>query len=462
MTRLICRYFSAVSLSLVLALAAGCGDRDVVVDQRRTPVVEAVERALPSVVNIGTERMVRTVYEDRLQQIRERLREQLASDFFGRPPPSDYQLAHSLGSGVVIHWDGYILTNYHVIERASTIYVTVGDLKNVEAELLAGDPISDLALLKVATDQPLDSIEFARDDDLLLGEPVVVLGNPYGLSQTVTVGVLSSKEREARHNGEVIFQDILQSDAAVNPGSSGGPLLNIRGELIGINIAVYKEAQNIGFAVPVKRVRQLLEHWLAPEFIYGKTLGIALKDTPAGLRVERVFEDGPAANAPISVGDHIRAVNDVPVVDLYAYRRELLGSALRGEDVFLELEKAFSRRNVALGWMKLPRPSGENLAKERLGLVLEPALDMEMQKPDRGLTISEVVPGSVAEELGVYSGLKLIAIDGRPVKNLAVVGEALNRVGAGDRVQLTLAEIKEHGVVKMVRQTRIELEVRGL
>jgi len=447
---------SICSLAL-LAMTCGCA-RQAEEDPRRTPVVAAVEKAMPSVANIGTERIVRTMYDDPLQRMREQLREQLSSDFFGRPPPSEYKLAHSLGSGVVIHPDGYILTNYHVIDKASTIYVSLGDISKCEAELLAGDPISDLALIRIDVDRKLAPIEFARDDDLMLGEQVIVLGNPYGLSQTVTVGVLSSKEREARYNGELIFKDILQTDAAVNPGSSGGPLLNIRGELIGVNIAVYKDAQNIGFAVPVKRVRQLLEHWLSPEFLCRRTLGLAIEEDEQGLRVARVFEDGPAASKSLQPGDRVRSVNGVPVEDLFAFRKILLGPALNNEKVELGIAAGTLPRVVELDWIDLPRPSGAKLARARLGLQLETAKSGDGTRIEKGLEISDVLANSPAAEIGLYPGLKLIAIAGQPVQSLEAVGELLENVAAGDKVQLTLAEVKEQGPIRMMRQIGVELE----
>jgi serine protease Do len=443
-----------------LLILAGCGGGGESSDPRRTAVVAAVAKALPSVVNIGTERMVRTVYEDPLQQMRERLREQLFSDFFGRPPPSDYQLAHSLGSGVVIHPDGFILTNHHVIDKASTIYVTVGDLQNAEAELLAGDPVSDLALLKVACEQPLVPVDFARDDDLLLGEQVIVLGNPYGLSQSVTVGVLSSKEREARYNGDVLFKDILQTDAAVNPGSSGGPLLNIRGELIGVNIAVYKDAQNIGFAVPVKRVRQLLEHWLAPEFLCGRTLGLAVEEDAEGLRIGRVYGDGPAAGQKLEAGDRILTVDGRPVSKMFDFRRAMLASALHKQPVEIGLGDGLGRHSLRLDWMELPKPSGIELARERLGLEFELETPREDGSGYRGLALKEVFPDSPAAERGLYPGLKLLAINGQPVQSIEAVGEALKNVRSGDKLHLTIAELREQGPVRMLRQIGVEMLAR--
>ena len=257
------------------------------VANRRTPVVEVVAEVLPSVVNIGTEKMVKVRYTDPSRRVRGDLFDQFFSDFFGPPRKEGYRRSNSLGSGVIIDPRGYILTNYHVIERASIIRVTLSDESKYEAVFLAGDEINDLALIKIDPAKPLKAVMFGKDDDLMLGETVIVLGNPFGLAQTVTVGVLSAKNREARYEGEILYSDILQTDAAVNPGSSGGPLVNIDGEVIGINVAIYREAQNIGFAVPIKRVKALLAHWMTPRIISKTWPGFDAEDTNGVLTVVR-------------------------------------------------------------------------------------------------------------------------------------------------------------------------------
>ena len=197
------------------------------VEDRRTPVVRAVEKTLNTVVNIGTEKVVRVLYDDPLLRSRGDLFDQLQQNS-GENPPGGYQVRHSLGSGVIIHPSGYILTNYHVIDRATVIHVSLSSDEQYTARLVAGDAVNDLALLKVDPKQPLHAVEFAKDDDLMLGETVITLGNPFGLAHTVTSGVLSARNREARYGDNVLFRDILQTDAAINPGSSGGPRVRSR------------------------------------------------------------------------------------------------------------------------------------------------------------------------------------------------------------------------------------------
>ncbi len=450
-----------VVCSAMLMLTGGCGEQSER-DVRRTAVVDAVERTLPTVANIGTERMVRVVHDDPTQRARDRLREDLFAEFFGRAPPSEYQPAFSLGSGVVIHPDGLILTNHHVVERASTVYVSVDKHQNLKARTLASDPLSDLALLKVDVDEPLSTITFAADDDLMLGEQIIVLGNPYGLSQTVTVGVLSSKEREATYNGEVIFRDILQTDAAVNPGSSGGALLNVEGELIGVNIAVYREAQNIGFAVPIKRVRQLLNHWLSTEFLLSKTIGLAVEEGASlgEVRVARVLEGSSASLSNVRPGDIVDTVNGKVLAGLLDYRNQLLSAALTDQEVSIGILNEADRRlrTVELGWIEIARPSVEELVEMRFGMVLDIPEDDSEQNFSRGFMINDIVGESVSDRAGLYPGLYLFAVDSIPVANFESLKDFMAGVESGDAVSITVAEFIDEGAMRVVRRLTLSLE----
>ena len=174
------------------------------------------------------------------------------SDFFESPS----RARSSLGSGVIIKSDGTILTNEHVILRAAKIKVTLLDGREFEGRLIGSDPESDLAVVQIVGEGPFPTLEMGTSEDLMIGETVIAIGNPFGLSHTVTAGVISSLHRSIRSDGR-IYRDFVQTDASINPGNSGGPLLNIRGLLIGINTAIYQEAQGIGFAIPVDRVKRI-------------------------------------------------------------------------------------------------------------------------------------------------------------------------------------------------------------
>src|SRR5439155_25473868 len=191
--------------------------------------------------------------------------------------------------------DGYVLTNLHVVRRASRVWVKLADGREIEAKAIVGNTRRDVALLKLITkgNEKFRAVKFAQDDDLLLGETVLALGNPFGLGGSVSRGILSSKSRRPAPEGEPLYvQDWLQTDAAINPGNSGGPLINLRGELIGINVAV-GQGQGIGFAIPVRRVSEALSEIHRPEIMHGNWLGIRAKSGGLPLIVTGVDATSP-------------------------------------------------------------------------------------------------------------------------------------------------------------------------
>ncbi|MCX6996863.1 MAG: trypsin-like peptidase domain-containing protein, partial [Kiritimatiellaeota bacterium] len=426
---------------------------------RRTPVVTAVEQALPGVVNIGTERLVQVQYADPLQRFRGDLFDQFFRDFYAQHMPPQYQLSHSLGSGVIIDPLGYILTNFHVIERASRIQVKLADAQTYAAAFLAGDPLNDLALIKIEPRAPLQAIAFARDDDTLLGETVIALGNPFGLEQTVTVGVLSAKNREARYDGKVLYTDILQTDAAVNPGSSGGPLLNLDAELIGINVAIYQAAQSIGFALPVKRARELVGRWLSPRLLKKQWLGFEVEPQAGALRVVQVAQDlTPRGEAPAE-GDVVLALNRQPVATLFDYHRALLPLAT-GQVVRLTLRRGTETRELAARMRPLPRPDGAKLALELLGLTLQPLGEVSRTPALQGrpgLAITAAAENRAAYKAGVRPGLLLARINNVDVTTLDDVGVVLENIRRGAPVNLVVVSLREQSGMLISQSAAVTL-----
>jgi len=422
-------------------------------------VVEAVEKTMPSVVNIGTERMVRRVYTDPRMRYRGDMLDLFFKDFFGSPPaPPSYQTKHSLGSGVIISADGYILTNYHVIERASRIRVMLSDESTHEARVLAGDELNDLALIKIDPETPLPAVEFAEDDDLFLGETVITLGNPFGLAHTVTVGVLSAKNREARYNGEVMYRDILQTDAAVNPGNSGGPLLNTDGELIGINVAIYQDAQNIGFAVPVKRAKALLTRWLTPRLINDRWTGFDLEELDNRILVRRIDRNSDAYSKGLRNGDLVEAVAGEPATDLYAINQKLIAFDL-GQEVEMTFRQMNEVRTLTLPITAAPKPSGKFLARDLLGLVFdcsEKAAQLTAHYRSC-LIIEEVLEDSPAYRAGLRKDMMVSSINDKELQNIADVGMALERVNRGDPVKVEVISIVEHETFMLAQTTALNV-----
>jgi len=212
---------------------------------RRTPLVSVVEKISPAVVNISAQSTVRE-----------------ADPFFGIFGLGTERQAQSLGSGFIVDRNGIVVTNAHVVEGASRVTVTLLDGRELEADLLGSDRDADIAVLKVkATNLP--ALPLGRSSDLMIGETVIAIGNPFGLSNTVTTGVLSAVGRTVpSERGERLFTDFLQTDASINPGNSGGPLVNVGGDVIGINSAIISGATGIGFAIPADRVRRVVDDLL--------------------------------------------------------------------------------------------------------------------------------------------------------------------------------------------------------
>lgn len=449
-----CSYF--VKIAVFCVFFACFSGRAVEPDSpRNSPVVRAVAKAVPGVVNIGTERLVQVRHSDPFLSLRGDLLDRFFSDFFGPPPLPGYRIGHSLGSGVILDPWGYILTNYHVLERASRIAVILSDETRYDARILAGDEVADVALIKIDPLRPLAALEFAEDDDLLLGETVIVLGNPFGLTHTVSVGVLSAMNRTAQYRGRELYSDILQTDAAVNPGSSGGPLLNLDGELIGVNVAVYQDAQNIGFAIPIKRVRALLGEWLSPERLKNIWLGFELGD---GLTLSEVYEKTPAAAAGLLAGDVIFAVDGRPVRTRYDLNKSLLRKEL-GDFVRLTVRRGGESRDVEPAFEDRPKPSGINLAARRLGLVFGDPRAQQSPYP-MGLPVEEVEEGGPAAQAGVKPGSWISRINSNEIRTLDDAGLALQNVRTGDQVSLVSVNLEEQGAFMVSQRTTLSVQAR--
>ena len=284
---------------------------------------DAVARAAPSVVNIYTTKhvdvpLVPLPDDPGLQRL---LR--------GLPGFTRREASNSLGSGVIARADGAILTNYHVIEAADSIEVRLRDGRQAAARLVGADPESDLAVLKV--DLPdLPAIAFDPDPSVRVGDVVLAIGNPFGVGQTTTQGIVSATGRNRL--GLNLYEDFIQTDAAINPGNSGGALIDARGELVGINTAIYSEtggSLGIGFAIPAVAAHHILDEILEHGHVRRGWLGLEpqditpdlakafhLKDTQGAI-VARIVPKGPAAQAGIRVGDVIQALNGQPVEDAY-------------------------------------------------------------------------------------------------------------------------------------------------
>jgi S1-C subfamily serine protease len=408
----------AAVVLLIAALLAGAAAGGVDADPlRRSPVVQAVEKASPAVVNISTEEAVEPGRSP-FPFPTDPFFDEFFRDFF-EPRPRRLTRT-SLGSGVIARPDGTIVTNAHVILRASRIHVTLADEREFDADLIGADTDSDLAVLRVHARGPLPviAVESAVAEPII-GETVIAIGNPFGLSHTVTTGVVSAVDRSLRAEDHV-YTDFIQTDASINPGNSGGPLLNIRGDLIGINSAIYGKAQGIGFAIPAGRVRRVMRDLVSYGEVRRPWIGLVVRDlTPElarhfevrrGVVVFAVEPGSPAAAAGVERGDAITHVNGRPVASRDEFEQRLRDSRA-GDRLSLTRSRDGRVGEVTITAGTFPLARADDLAWDLLGLEVRPDGD--------GLAVRRVRRGSPAAAIGVAGGDRLLGLGGRPVQSLA-------------------------------------------
>jgi len=411
------RTASLVSLVLVGAGLPGLAGAQTP-SARRTPVVAVVERVAPSVVNISAESIVREV-------------DPFFGSFFGGGAGSGRaRKSQSLGSGLIIDPTGLVVTNDHVIEGASRILITTLDGRELEATVLGSDRDADLAVLKVAG-KGLPATPLGKSANLLMGETVVAIGNPFGLSNTVTTGVLSARGRAVGGNeGRVVFTDFLQTDASINPGNSGGPLVNLDGQVIGINTAIIQGASGIGFAIPADRAQRVVDDLLRFGELQPVWLGMRLMtidpDLAAregypvahGALVDRVDDGSPASRAGIVAGDLLTAVDGRPIAS-----REDLSTAYYsvppGTPLLLELRRGKGALKLAVAAIRPPQGMGLRLLASSVGLTVE---------VQRGrLVVAGVARGSAAGERGLQAGDVVLGANGNEVADPEALGREVLR-----------------------------------
>ena len=284
-----------------------------------TSFASIVEAVKPSVVNISTSKEVRV--DSASPNNRAPRNKYFSNDF---PEQSSLNALQrnlkqfNLGSGVIISEDGYILTNCHVIDKADKINVRLSNCREYDAAIIGRDPKTDIALLKIKNEERLPAAEFDDSDKSKIGDWVIAIGNPFGLEQTVTAGIISAKGRVI---GAGPFDDFIQTDASINQGNSGGPLFNLNGKIVGINTAIVVDGQGIGFAVPINLVKSVLPDLKSKGRVVRGWIGISVEDIPAvgtknipartiaGAVVADVFKGEPAASVGLAVGDIITEIN---------------------------------------------------------------------------------------------------------------------------------------------------------
>ena len=379
--------------------------------ERRTAVVDAVEKVGPAVVNIST------VTKERVASPFPFSQGEFFRDFFPDLFLREY-MRTSLGSGVIIDGkEGYIVTNHHVVAGATEVTVITADRKVYEARVLGSDPRSDLAVLQVRADGPLPEIPMGNSNDLMIGETLIAIGNPFGLSHSVTTGVVSALDRSVRSE-EYIHRHFIQTDASINPGNSGGPLLNINGELIGINTAIYQKAQGIGFAIPVNKARRIVKELIRAGMVRIPWLGLGvqeltselkayfkLPEEKSGLLIREIMEGGPADLAGLKRGDVLTALEDMTVSSPRDYQ-EALGEFTPGQEFPVSILRKGREQTRGIRGAVFPEERTLSFVYRRLGIRVEDLRETVREKHGikGGIGVTEVNPDSEAARVGIRPG----------------------------------------------------------
>jgi len=416
---------------------------------RRDAVVEAVERSSAAVVNISSVQ----VHEERSPfsfGTPSPFFDEFFRDFYESFAPREYK-TQSLGSGVIISPEGYILTNEHVITQATTIQVRLADQTEYRATLVGSDPKSDLAVLRIEADDPFPYIHMGRSDDLMIGETVIAIGNPFGLSHSVTTGVISALNRSIR-TGNRLYQDFIQTDASINPGNSGGPLLNINGELIGINTAIYRKAEGIGFAIPIGRARRIYEDLVAYGRVHKPWLGIFLQDlTPQlvryfglpegkGMLISRVVQNSPADRAGLREGDILIRIGERDVEDRESYLTLIEGYRV-DEKIPLRFLRDGKIREATVKGSEITPERAMAISREWLGLDVTDLSKRQGGLPPGagGVVIEKVDRHSEAYKIGIRPGDRIGRVNNTRVRSLKDYQRAMEQaLNAGNVVLLVI------------------------
>ncbi len=429
-------------------------------EDRRSPVVRAVEKARPGVVSIRTNEIVNVP--------------RYYNWFDYETVPTERE--GSLGTGVIFDPQGFVITNAHVIARATRIFVTVGDgtasKSEREGKLVAVDLDNDLAIVRLippdgATQPPIyPYLALGRSDDLMIGETVVAIGNPFRLGTTVTTGVVSAIRRSIKpqKSEETEFKDFIQIDAAINPGNSGGPIVDINGRWIGVNTAILNRAtgaEGIGFAIPAERVREMIARSFKRRVWTGEWFGFDVEAGPKGrVLVRDVNATGPAAEVGLRHGDVIAAVNGRSIATLFDFRLAEAGLG-KGEKAALRLERGEGQT------IEIAVPSRafsvSTFVRERLGFVARDATAEDAPRlgvsPDGGIVVTEVVPRGPAERNKMKANDVIVALGSERVRNLDDLATFLEMVHAGDgvsvRVQRVVRDAFGNGVRKIGEATLV-------
>ena len=399
---------------------------------RESAVVKAIRKVSPAVVNISSEVEVRKRANPFYGFGMDPNFDSFFRDFFDPGFEQKYKRT-SLGSGIIIDGKrGFILTNKHVIIKSSTITVALRDGREFKAQIIGADPDSDLAVLRISPKGDLPAIEMGDSNNLMIGETVIAIGNPFGFSNTVTTGVISATNRSIKVD-DAFYHDFIQTDASINPGNSGGPLLNIYGELIGINTAIYAKAQGIGFAIPINKARRIVTDLIKYGEVIPAWIGITVQDLDdklsqylkatavKGVLVKKTEKSGPAFKAGIHEGDIIRSVGSRKILSQNDFNTAM-SNISAGETIDISIWRDGKTKEVSVKSSTFPIELALDLAHNILGITVK-----NLSKKNRyiyktytqeGVVITEINRNSYLARIGARPGDVIRQVDELAIKNI--------------------------------------------
>jgi serine protease Do len=426
-------------------------------DQRPPSFAQLADEVKHSVVNISTTQKVESPSFRRFNGPDSPFKDFFGDDFFKHffeGMPRGKSEAHALGSGFIIDGEGLILTNNHVVEKATEIKVKLDNGKEYTAKVLGRDPKTDLALIQVKPDSGFpQGVRLGDSDAIRTGDWVIAVGNPFGLGQTVTEGIISAKGRII---GAGPYDDFLQTDASINPGNSGGPLFNMNGEVVGINTAIVAQGQGIGFAIPINMAKEILPQLKSGSVTRG-WLGISIQDiTPElaksfnigdkGVLIADVTPDGPADKAGLQHGDVVTQFNGKEATNAHTLSR-LVASTQPDTKVSVEIIRDQKSRTIqaTVGTMPQQGQSGQSEEQQdSWGITVQeitPKLAQQMRLRDKsGVVITGVESGSPADDANLQAGDVIREINHRVVKNLNDYNQAITNAEKSGKGLLLLVQ----------------------
>lgn len=425
----------------------------------RAPVsfADLAEKLKPAVVNISTTKTVKTgggqfrsPFGDRAPLDRFFGGDDFFERFFGDVPQREFK-QRSLGSGFIISHDGYIFTNNHVVEQADKIVVKLSDGKEYDAKVIGRDAKTDIALIKIKPGDSLPVVEIGDSDKLRVGEWVIAIGNPFGLEQTVTAGIVSAKGRVI---GAGPYDNFIQTDASINPGNSGGPLFNMEGKVIGINTAIVAQGQGIGFAIPVSMAKDILPDLKTKGKVTRGWLGVSIQDISEniarglkykdrnGALISEVFPGDPADKAGLKTGDIIIQVNGKPVQNTHDLLMTVasfhVGDKINvkvireGKEMTFQVEVAERKEQ--------PDTASAKDTQEKLGMTVQeitPDIARQLGMSQKtGVIVVDVKEGSIADEAGIQPQDIILQVNKVPIVSMKDYLREISKKNGKDIVML--------------------------